>query len=77
MSKIRKSSLLVPSPQTYVKSALAKVGSGYLITPYFWHDLISWFLQWVPQSILISYSNKMHKDIRKRALRKREKSKNQ
>ncbi|TAQ83782.1 hypothetical protein B7494_g7897 [Chlorociboria aeruginascens] len=52
MSKVRKTSLLIPNARTFVKSALAKVGrSGgaqqmaYTSTPFWSHALVQWWLE--------------------------------
>lgn len=53
MSKIRRSSALVPTPKQYVRAALAKVGlpcgaldtgRPYVSTPYWSHALLDWFI---------------------------------
>ncbi|GAB5586918.1 hypothetical protein Unana1_01818 [Umbelopsis nana] len=79
MSKIRKPSFLIPLPKAYVSSVLSKIGlSGgasipYGSTPYLSHALLNWLIDnlfttgfWVKQNYAIQT------DIRKRALRKRE-----
>ena len=82
MSKIRRSSLLVPTPKVFVKSVLSKVGrhggaQGVLgtSTPYWAHGLMHWAIvtfvgtmNWV----VVSVNKRMHEDIRKRALAKAE-----
>ena len=72
MSKIRKSSFLVPTPKDYVKSVLTSCGNDISSTPYPSHRLLDWLSDFVPSRLLINYSAKLHKDIRKRALRKLE-----
>ncbi|KAI8901875.1 hypothetical protein BC833DRAFT_59611 [Globomyces pollinis-pini] len=73
MSKIRKSSLMVPTPRAFAKSVLSNCGSKYDTTPYFTHALIDWVLtSFVPEQFKIEQSGKMHVDIRKRALKKLE-----
>ncbi|KAH0835497.1 hypothetical protein J3R83DRAFT_9166 [Lanmaoa asiatica] len=56
MSKIKKTSMFVPTPAAYVRSALI----DYVI------HIIGW------KSLFISYTHKTHKDIRRRALKKLE-----
>jgi 17beta-estradiol 17-dehydrogenase / very-long-chain 3-oxoacyl-CoA reductase len=82
MSKIRRPSLLVPTPKQFVKATLGKIGLNggaqgvpFTLTPWWSHGL----MQWGIMSTLGQYSgtvlgiNKgMHEDIRKRALRKAE-----
>ncbi|KAF2637546.1 estradiol 17-beta-dehydrogenase 12-B [Massarina eburnea CBS 473.64] len=80
MSKIRKSSALVPNPRQFVKAALGKIGrSGgaqnvaYTSSPYWSHGLMMWFLSRFlgeRNSIVVKVNRGMHEDIRKRALRK-------
>jgi 17beta-estradiol 17-dehydrogenase / very-long-chain 3-oxoacyl-CoA reductase len=72
MSKIKKSSLLVPTPKEYVKSVLGRVGGGFTSTPYWTHQVLDFVSDFVPMSLLMDQSFKLHVDIRKRALRKKE-----
>lgn len=82
MSKIRRSSFLVPTPKQFVKAALGKIGrsggaQGILgtSTPYWAHGIMHWAIatfvgtmNWV----VVSVNKKMHEDIRQRALKKKE-----
>ncbi|KAG0262461.1 hypothetical protein DFQ27_002325 [Actinomortierella ambigua] len=83
MSKIRRSSLLIPFPKPYVKSVLGQIGiSGgastpSTSTPYWTHAIANWLIDnaftrtfWVDQNY------KIQADIRKRALRKRDRETN-
>ncbi|KAL6866863.1 hypothetical protein J3F83DRAFT_741508 [Trichoderma novae-zelandiae] len=79
MSKVRRSSLLVPNPRAFVKSALGKVGlGGYqtapnTYTPWWSHAFMLWAIEnvaGVNSPLTIWYNKKMHVDIRRRALRK-------
>lgn len=80
MSKVRRSSLLIPDPKKFVRSALANVGIGgqyfaYTYTPYWSHALFLWVVEntiGAGNSLGIWSNLVMHKDIRKRALRKAE-----
>jgi 17beta-estradiol 17-dehydrogenase / very-long-chain 3-oxoacyl-CoA reductase len=72
MSKIRKSSMTVPSPRDYVKSVLSNCGAAISSTPFWSHAILDWITDYVPKKLLIDQSYKLHIDIRKRALRKRE-----
>ena len=82
MSKIKRTSLAVPSPKYFVKSALSSIGRsgasqgiGYTGTPYHSHSLLHWYIReaygttnlYVCRRLL-----KIHKHIRTRALAKRE-----
>lgn len=80
MSKIKRSSALVPNPKQFVRAVLGKIGrSGgaqnisYTSTPYWSHGLMHWFLSsFVGERtrFLVNINRGMHEDIRKRALRK-------
>ncbi|POR37437.1 Very-long-chain 3-oxoacyl-CoA reductase [Tolypocladium paradoxum] len=81
MSKIRRPSLLIPNARNFVKAALGKVGlGGYqtapnTYTPWWSHSVMLWVVENIPgvnSPVTIWYNKKMHVDIRKRALRKRE-----
>ena len=71
MSRIKRPSWLVPSAKAYVKSALDNTGI-VLNTPYYSHRIAEYLISLVPSSLLLSYNTSLHKSIRKRALRKRE-----
>ncbi|KAL7925713.1 hypothetical protein ACQKWADRAFT_199043 [Trichoderma austrokoningii] len=79
MSKIRRTSLLIPNPRGFVKAALGKVGSGSYqtapntYTPWWSHAFMLWVVEnvlGVNSPLTIWYNKKMHIDIRRRALRK-------
>ncbi|THU89383.1 3-ketoacyl-CoA reductase [Dendrothele bispora CBS 962.96] len=82
LSKIRKSSLFVPKPAPYVRSVLSKIGlqcgaaySGRpnTSTPYWSHAIIDYAMTLVGSpSVFISYTHNLHRDIRRRALKKME-----
>jgi 17beta-estradiol 17-dehydrogenase / very-long-chain 3-oxoacyl-CoA reductase len=82
MSKIRRSSLLVPTPKQFVKAALSKIGrsggaQGILgtSTPYWAHGIMHWAIATfvgTTNGVVVSINKRMHEDIRKRALRKAE-----
>ncbi|KAF9183503.1 hypothetical protein BGZ51_004007 [Haplosporangium sp. Z 767] len=79
MSKIRRASMLIPMPKPYVRSVLGQIGiaggasTPYTSTPFYSHAIANWLIDnaltrgfWVKQNYNIQT------DIRKRALRKRE-----
>jgi 17beta-estradiol 17-dehydrogenase / very-long-chain 3-oxoacyl-CoA reductase len=80
MSKIRKTSVLVPNPRQFVRAALGKIGrSGgaqnvaFTSSPYWSHGLMMWFLSRFMgerSGVVVKVNRGMHEDIRKRALRK-------
>jgi 17beta-estradiol 17-dehydrogenase / very-long-chain 3-oxoacyl-CoA reductase len=85
MSKIRRTSLLVPSERAFVKSVLAKIGRrggsigyAYSGSPYWSHALLLAGILGVlgPYgSFLMGQNRKMHEQLRKRALAKTERDK--
>ncbi|TGJ78610.1 hypothetical protein E0Z10_g10151 [Xylaria hypoxylon] len=79
MSKVRRPSLLIPSPKPFVRAALGKVGVGswqntaYTYTPHWSHALMAWFVEntvGIGSSVGLNVNRSMHVDIRNRALRK-------
>lgn len=82
MSKIRKPSVLVPSPKPFVRAVFSKIGrSGgaqgvaFTSTPYWSHGIMQWFLSRFlgeRSHIVVRVNRSMHEDIRRRALRKAE-----
>nr|WHE05770.1 3-ketoacyl-CoA reductase [Flammulina filiformis] len=80
LSKIRKPNLLVPLPGPYVKSVLSKIGlpCGALgsgrpntSTPFWTHAILDYAMTVIGKpKLFISYTHNLHKDIRKRALKK-------
>ncbi|WEW59560.1 17-beta-hydroxysteid dehydrogenasero [Emydomyces testavorans] len=82
MSKIRKPSMTIPNPKSFVQSTLAHLGrSGglssysYTSVPYWSHALMAWgittFLGAMSKTVL-GFNKTMHESIRRRALRKAE-----
>lgn len=82
MSKIRRSSLLVPNPKTFVKAALNKIGrsggaQGVVATstPYWAHGIMHWAIATfvgTTNFVVVGINKRLHEDIRKRALAKAE-----
>lgn len=82
MSKIRKTSLIVPSPRVFVRSVLSKVGrSGgaqqmaYTSTPFWGHALMQWWLEntlGLGSRFVVGQNGSINASVRARALRKRE-----
>lgn len=82
MSKIRRSSALIPTPAAYVRACLSRIGlsGGALFTGrpataslFPSHAIIDYaigVLSW--KTAVIGYTHRLHKDIRRRALRKAE-----
>ncbi|KAL8789161.1 MAG: hypothetical protein Q9213_001268 [Squamulea squamosa] len=82
MSKIRRSSLMVPSAKAFVRSVLKSVGRtggaqgwGWTSTPYWTHAVMQWGLSGIAgmnDRWVVGVNQGMHEGIRNRALRKRE-----
>lgn len=81
MSKIRKSSLTVPTPKQWVKSALSSIGTprgaqgrAHEFTPYWSHaimDYVVGYFGYISEYAGMRVVDSMHRDIRKRALKKK------
>ena len=82
MSKIRRSSLLVPTPKQFVPAALGKIGraggaQGVVATstPYWAHGLMHWGIATFVGTmnfVVVEINRRMHEGIRQRALAKAE-----
>lgn len=72
MSKIRKPSLTVPTPDSYAKAAVGAIGYNGKISPYWSHAILVGILNQLPWFITAPFIMNMHKSIRKRAIRKAE-----
>eukprot|EP00928_Gymnodinium_smaydae_P070411 TRINITY_DN54254_c0_g1_i1.p1 TRINITY_DN54254_c0_g1~~TRINITY_DN54254_c0_g1_i1.p1 ORF type:complete len:336 (-),score=99.95 TRINITY_DN54254_c0_g1_i1:146-1096(-) len=70
MAKIRKTSLTVPSPAAYARSAVAHIGYEDTVSPYWSHALQLWALRQLPEFLNISIVKKMHLDVRRRGMKK-------
>lgn len=83
LSKIRRSSTLIPQPGPYVRSVLKKIGlscgAGFsgrpgTSTPYWSHALMDYAMTFIGLTgMYIRYTHGQNQDIRRRALRKMEK----
>lgn len=82
MSKIKRTSLLIPNPRQFVRATLSRVGRhggaqgiSATSTPYWSHAIMHWAISTfvgTMNTALINYNRAMHIAIRKRALRKAE-----
>merc|ERR1712060_775220 len=70
MAKIRKTSLTVPSPKDYARSAVAHIGFEDSVSPYWSHALQLWALRQLPEWVNIHIGLKMHLPIRSAGMRK-------
>jgi len=78
MSKIRKPSLMVPTPEQWVASSLSMLGyGGTVLVPYWPHFLQDFVVGLIPEWVSGWYTNRLHKDIRRRAIRKKEREANE
>jgi len=74
MSKIRNPRVDAPSAKTYVRAATSAIGYESLCSPYWCHKLMLWGMSLLPRSFLETQIKKLHLSIRKRALKKLQKS---
>ncbi|KZT36955.1 3-ketoacyl-CoA reductase [Sistotremastrum suecicum HHB10207 ss-3] len=81
MSKIRHPSPLIPTPHSYVQSALSKIGlrggavgsgRGGEGTPFWTHSVLDFLISNLGGDWFVGYVKSTNEEIRKRALRKRE-----
>lgn len=80
MSKIRKTSLVIPNPKTFVTAVLGKIGRrgssqnmAYTMTPFWGHALMQWVVEntlSVGAPFVVMQNREMHEKIRQRALKK-------
>ena len=72
MSKIRRASLLVPTPKAFVRVVLSKLVPG-TTTPYWTHALFGAIMGLAPPSVVLASTHSHLKDTRRRALAKQAK----
>jgi 17beta-estradiol 17-dehydrogenase / very-long-chain 3-oxoacyl-CoA reductase len=70
LSKIRKSSLVVPSPEGYAKVAVKAIGYDVSTSPYWAHMPQTYIMGLLPTVVYNQIVFGMHASIRKRALKK-------
>lgn len=79
MSKIRKTSLVIPNPKTFVTAALGKVGRrgpsnmAFTNTPFWRHAVMQWVVDstfGVGSNFVVMKNRTMHESIRARGLKK-------
>jgi 17beta-estradiol 17-dehydrogenase / very-long-chain 3-oxoacyl-CoA reductase len=71
MAKMR-ASVTVPTPDSFAEMALSGTGGNFRANPHWAHAIMAAALTSLPLSIQVSYVAKLHRDIRKRALRRAE-----
>lgn len=80
LSKIKRTSLFVPSPEVYAKSALKQIKRGNIIctnvisSPYCYHKIQTFLFNLAPKFLCDSLTLQLHKKLRALALRKMKKS---
>jgi 17beta-estradiol 17-dehydrogenase / very-long-chain 3-oxoacyl-CoA reductase len=74
MSRIRRPSLMAPTAITYARAALNKIGYGATVVPYWPHALQHFVITHAPRMLVDRMVWNHHADVRKRALRKKEKA---
>lgn len=71
LSKIRRSSLFVPSEKTFVRASVAAIGYENCTIPYGPHAFQMWLATSLPRWVQESYIMKLHSSLRRRALKKK------
>ena len=59
MSRIRRASLMAPSPKAWARAAVSHVGrsfAGPIVTPYWFHAFCEWVLEVLPDSFAVWFS---------------------
>lgn len=73
MSKIRKANFWTPTPQEWVASSLQMLGQGgTVLVPYFPHFVQHFVVGLLPEWLSGWYTLRLHKDIQRRAIKKKE-----
>lgn len=72
MSKIRHASLTTPSPAGFAKAAVASIGSGDSVLPFWAHGVQDFFLQNAPTWLLTRLITNMHIGLRAKYMKKLE-----
>jgi len=76
MSRIRRASLMAPSPKAWARAAIGHLGrpfAGPIITPYWFHAFCEWIFEVLPDSVAVWFFLKHHHGVRKAFLRKKAK----
>lgn len=70
LSKIRKSSMLIPSPEKFVQSAINRLGKSTVHSPYPFHAWLFWLVGVLPKKSTTHLACLANSRIRKLALKK-------
>lgn len=72
MSKIRKSSMMVPSAEDYAGMVVSNLGKGVVISPHFIQSFLTEVLKLMPSATLLQRVKALHEGIRKKGMKKLE-----
>jgi len=71
LSKFKKATMTIPTPQEYVRSAVRAIGYEAQTSPFWSHKIQLWIASWIPSPIIGQYVLSLHLGIRKKALAKK------
>jgi len=75
LSKIRKSSIVTPTPEAYAKVGVNALGGPFVFSPYFAHSIQLALLNAVPNVVANKLQLQMHLGLRARGMKKRDSQK--
>lgn len=75
LAKIKRTSIGVPSPAAYARSAIAAIGYETVVSPYWSHAIQLWAITNLPEWLVTKVVMGMHLGIRKSGMAKEAKSK--
>mmetsp|Transcript_25229 Transcript_25229/g.29810 ORF Transcript_25229/g.29810 Transcript_25229/m.29810 type:complete len:247 (+) Transcript_25229:104-844(+) len=70
MAKIRKPSMTVPTPESYVECAARQIGYDAVISPWWAHSLQLWLLSLLPECVSVRFLDWQHQGIRQKGMKK-------
>ncbi|GBG26039.1 Very-long-chain 3-oxoacyl-CoA reductase [Hondaea fermentalgiana] len=71
LSKFKRPSAFIPTAEDYARKALTKLGGEPVVSPHAPHQVASYLMDCIPESLIQSVSLKYHLGIRAKGLRKR------
>lgn len=71
LAKIRKSNLFIPTPASFARASITKIGYEASIVPYWSHAIQAYVFSWFPIFFANSKLMKDHLSLRKRALKRK------
>ena len=57
----QRATLMTPTPQTYAKAAVARIGLDTMTSPYWAHELLLWVQMIIPDAVVGPALLSMHK----------------